>query len=464
MRMLDPERIYARLPAVLQKAVLQVGGWQVERIRYGGDFSQRLSTYLAHDELSIDEVLAFRRQKLRGTLARAARDVPFWEAAFLDAGLDPVKVEGPEDLAGLPILTKDEVLRQGRQMWSERVPSSNLLFAHTSGTTGAGLRFPFTLDAQRDQWAVWWRHRMRHGLHRRTWFAAFQGRTVVPGVPRRPEYWRVNRPGRQVLYSQYHFAPATAVHYLRDLEGRQLSWYHGYPSFLALVAAAALEEPTGPRLQPSWVTTGAENLLPLQARLIKDAFGVAPIQHYGLAEGVANASQCPKGLLHIDEDFAAVELLPQADGVCRILGTNLCNEAMPLIRYDTGDLARPVAEGCSCGLPGRVLEWIDGRQEDVVELTDGSRVGRLDHLFKDAVYVAEAQIRQERPGACTIALVPRPGFTVADERALVRECHARFGERLSVTIEVVHSIERTSSGKLRLVVREETGSSARVSS
>ena len=453
-RLLDRERLYALLPDSLQRAAVQVEGWRLERSKFGGDFEARLAAYLAHDRLSADELHAVRREKMRAVLGRAAREVPYWSEAFRKAGLDPGRVEGPDDLAALPVLTKDEILRQGDRLRNPNVPRSRLVSAHTSGTTGAGLVFVWTVEARRDQWAVWWRHRMRHGIARGTWFAAFQGRTIVPGVPRRSVYWRTNRPGRQVMYSQYHFNPATAPLYLEDLARRQLPWYHGYPSFLAMVAAAALASPAKPELRPRFVTTGAENLLATQKRVIEEAFGVAPVQHYGLAEAVANASQCPNGLLHLDEDFAAVELRPASGGAYRILGTGLANDAMPFVRYDTGDLARLAPEGCPCGLPGRVLSSIDGREEDVLELSDGSLVGRLDHLFKDMVRVAEAQIRQKRPGACRIVLVPRPGFTSRDEQALLRECRDRFGDRLDVEIEIAESIERTPSGKLRMVIRE----------
>jgi phenylacetate-CoA ligase len=220
---------------------------------------------------------------------------------------------------------------------------------------------------------------------------------------------------------------------------------------LARLGGLALDAAPQRRPKPGVITLGAENLLEPQRRLIADAFGVEPIQHYGLAEAVANASQCRAGNLHVDEDFAAVELLPDGDGF-RIVGTALENRAMPLIRYDTGDRGRLLPDGCPCGLAGRVLGPIDGRLEDLLELADGTRVGRLDHLFKDAIRVAEAQIRQDAPGRCVISVVPRDGYRSEDTQALLAECSTRFGDRLDVRVDVVDAIPRTRRGKLRLVV------------
>lgn len=446
------EGLYNRLPGALQTAVLNVEAWRVRRERLGGGFRQRLDEYLRLERASDDEVLAVRRERLRQLLVFATREIPYWRDTFRAAGLDPARVEGPEDLAPLPILTKDDVVRLGPALWWAGAPARSIRTVHTSGTTGAGMIFRTTIDAVRDQWAIWWRYRLRHGIDFRTWSAVFGGRPIVAPDRRDPPYWRVNYPNRQLFFSQYHLSPATAGLYLEELGRRNLPWFHGYPSVLAYLSSLALDSGHTARPTPRVVTLGAENVLPAQARSIREAFGAEPIQHYGQAEAVANASQCPAGRLHIDEEFAAVELVPGEDGAYRMLGTCLENRATPLIRYDTGDLARPLAGRCACGLPGRAIESIDGRQEDLITLSDGSRVGRLDHLFKDLTRVAEAQIRQDRPGRCVIAVVPRAGYDRADEETLVRECRQRFGDRLVVEIEIVDSIPRTRSGKLRLVV------------
>ncbi len=448
------ERIYARLPRSLQSLALSLEGYRQKHERFGGDYGERLAGYLARERATEDEVRAVRRKKLR-LLLRHAATIPYWAERFRKAGLDPERVDEPEDLATLPVLTKSEILRQGAKLiWGGAAPR-DLRKVHTSGTTGAGLVFFTTVDAIRDQWAVWWRYRIRHGLSRSMWSAAFGGRSIVPGDDDGRSPWRTNWPGRQVLFSQYHLRRDSAAAYAGELIEKKLPWFHGYPSFIAYLATL-ISETGAPRPRPRVVTLGAENVLASQLRAIRDVFGVDPVQHYGLAEMVANASQCPAGRLHIDEDFAAVELLPSDDGACRILGTSLQNFAMPFIRYDTGDLARPALSPCVCGRPGRLLEAIDGRNEDLLELADGTRVGRLDHLFKDAVRVAEAQIRQTAPGRCTIAVVPREGFGPGDRDALLDECRARFGDRLLVEVEVVETIPRSPRGKLRLVVRNST--------
>src|SRR2546426_6548691 len=214
--------LYDKLPVPLQSTLVSLEGWRVQRERTAGSFSERLSGYLRRESASEDEGLAFRRDRLGTLLDHAAREVPYWKALFHSVGLDPPRVEGPEDLAVLPVLTKSDIIRLGSKLRWTSAPRSQLRTVHTSGTTGAGLIFVTTLEAIRDQWAVWWRYRMRHGLGFRTWSATFGGQTVVPGTTTGPPYWRANWPGRQVLYSQYHLGPATIHDYLGDLASRRL--------------------------------------------------------------------------------------------------------------------------------------------------------------------------------------------------------------------------------------------------
>src|SRR5262249_16554898 len=155
--------------------------------------------YLSRDRASTDEILATRRAKLRRLLTHAYAEIPYWTKQLRDRDIDPSRVEAPEDLASLPILSKADVLRLGSELLCSSTPRSERRTVHTSGTTGAGLVFVATVDALRDQWAVWWRFRSRFGLDLRTWHAMFMGWTVVPGARRDPKPWRTNWPGHQVF-------------------------------------------------------------------------------------------------------------------------------------------------------------------------------------------------------------------------------------------------------------------------
>jgi len=460
------ERLYLRSPVWAQEAACHIEGWNTRRKRYGGDYRQMFAAAEQRVHWSQSRMLEFRDGRLASFVRHAANTVPSYRSRFRALAIDPGGIRHLDDLGRLPILTKAEVQLEPSGYLSSSVAAARCNTAHTSGTTGGGLQLAISDQALREQWAVWWRYRHWHGLDMDTPCGYFAGRNIVPITQREPPFWRHSAPLRQILFSGYHMRPDTMPAYVEALRRARPPWLHGYPSLLSVLAAYLVDREVDLGYQIRWVTTGAENLLQQQANLMTRAFGVRPVQHYGMCEGVANFSECERGRLHVDEDFAAVEFVPVGDGITyRVVGTNFSNLATELIRYDAQDLVTLSRTECSCGKPGRIVETVDGRHEDYVVLEDGTRVGRLDHIFKDFVKIREAQIRQSKPGEITIRIVRGESYTADDERRLLASARQRIGNTVHIHVQYLDRLERTRNGKLRFVVSDmEQGRLDRVTS
>jgi phenylacetate-CoA ligase len=394
--------------------------------------------------------------RLRSILKHAAESVPYYRRFFSKHPIDPEKIGSPELSAALPILDKTTVQQNPKDFYSDRLEEMRFSMVHTSGTTGAGLVFPQTLEAEQEQWAVWWRYRARFGIDRQTWYAHFFGKSVVPLTQTEPPFWRINMPGRQVLFSAYHMADSYLPYYIKELNRRKPPWIQGYPSLLAVMAAFILSSGNGLSYRPRIVTVASESLLPQQKMIIEKAFGAPCRQGYGMTEGVAIISECPEGNLHVDEDYACVEFIPIEGNTYRIIGTGYTNHAFPLIRYDTGDVAELFEDNvkCPCGRPGRLVKSIDGRIEDYVITPDGRRIGRMDHIFKDMVNIKECQIYQDSPSRIVFRIVRGVKYTDDDERQIILETRKRLGREIAIEISYVEAVQRTKAGKLRFVISD----------
>ena len=446
---------YSRLQLSAQNAACSLEGWRIQRRRYGGSYAEIQREVDERAEWRSERLVQFRDNRIAGFVRHAAKTCPWYRDEMLRLGIAAEDIRGLNDLASLPIITKSDVQSHTERFISRVSRNCKTVMVHTSGTTGGALRFPTTAGATREQWAIWWRYRKLHGITPNTWCGYFGGRSIVPVRQSEPPYWRYNWPGRQLMFSSYHMRPDAMEAYVVKLRKSRPPWLHGYPSMLAVLASYIQETGEGLGYRVRWVTTGAENLLPQQREVISRAFGATPRQSYGMTEAVANFSECECGHLHIDEDFAAVEFVPFASGSgYRVIGTNLSNPAMPLIRYDTGDVVQVVGDTCPCGRPGRFVDRVDGRKEDYVMLRDGTRIGRMDHVFKDMIHVREAQIYQKEPGAILVRIVRTAGFGKADEQALLKAFHLRLGYEVSIAVEYYEMLARTKSGKLRFVISE----------
>ena len=452
---MSKELLYLRLPIHLQQLALDIEGRRVRRARYGRAFRRALAEAEARSFDSRESIERYRDERVAAFVRHAVETVPFYRESSRRWSVKPEEVRGLADLAGLPLLTKTEVQDNYEALSSAAIPKARRVVAHTSGTTGGGLRFATTQEALIQQWATWWRYRRWHGIGVETWCGYFGGRQVVPVAQAEAPFWRRNSPMRQILFSAYHINDATLPLYIEELRRRRLPWIHGYPSIIATVASHLIERKEELGYNLKWVTLGAENLLPQQSRMIHQAFGVGPLQHYGQAEAIGNASECPQGRLHVDEDFSAFELVYDATiDMHRIVGTNFSNPAAPLLRYDVGDYGTLDTLGCPCGRPGRILSELDGRLEDYVLLADGRKIGRMDHVFKDLVRIREAQIYQRMAGELIIRVMPANDYAEADEALLLRELRKRIGDEPIVRFEYPAALVRSSTGKLRFVVSE----------
>ena len=105
--------------------------------------------------------------------------------------------------------------------------------------------------------------------------------------------------------------------------------------------------------------------------------GLRAVNFYGLSEmcGPGVATECLEARdgLHVHEDHFIVEVVdpesgaPVDEGVeGELVFTTLLKEAMPLLRYRTGDIASVTFEPCSCGRTTARIRDLRGRRDDMI--------------------------------------------------------------------------------------------------
>lgn len=438
---MNSEKIYSYLPLFLQNIALRIKSSRIKKVRYSPEFHSLLDEYNSMTFYSEKEIRAFRDKRLEDFFKLISGNSFYKNSAM----------KSFDDFHKLKILKKADVKENTGLILNEN--GYHTIDAHTSGTTGSGLIFKTSLRALQEQFAVWWRYRMWHGIEFGLLCGYFGGRRIVPVREKKPPYYRMAPALNELMFSGYHLNEKTAEDYVRGLNKYRPQWLHGYPSMIALLASYILDQNLKLDSEIKWVTIGTENLMPHQSNIIEKAFGVKPLQHYGQAEGAANISECPEGNLHVDEDYSYVEFEKLDGNQFKIVGTNFTNPVFPLLRYDTGDVVTITGKTCGCGRPGRVVDEIDGRSEDYIILKDGTKVGRLDHIFKDMVNIGEAQIVQKQKGKIEVRAVKLKNYSLRDEVLLLNDLRSYLND-IEVDIVYVDRIEKTKNNKLRFVVSE----------
>ncbi len=446
---MDKQKLYESVPLWLQNIAVNVEGRIICKRRYNSHFFEELKHFEGHDYKPADELRRFLLE---------AKNVNAYKECFTPALVKELASESSDVyalLAKFPIIKKEQVIEHIED-YTNPDYTGKLFTMRTSGTTGSGLAFPYPVEFENKQWAIWWRFRRSLGIQFETWCGWFGGKRMIASNCNKPPFWRVNKPGRQVMYSSYHITKETVRLFYEDIKNRKIEWLHGYPSHIAKLSTLIIDEGLDPLTGVKWVTTGAEGLVGNQIKLIQKAFPNAVIRsHYGQNEGVAIMNQDENGNWYVEDDFSYVEFIPvESDGnLCRIVGTGFFNSAFPLIRYDTGDLATVVRN--IDGSFERVVS-IDGRTSNTIKQPGGHEIteAALSIVLHDFDNIKEAQFHQIGQDEVVLWVVKRANYSDTDESQLKEALGKAFDKEMKVGLMYVNSVERTKAGKLRLVVTE----------
>lgn len=448
---------YDKLPVAAQNLVCDVYGLKMQRERFNGAFRRKLAELLESEWWSAERIAEYQDAQTRAVVRDAYDYVPFYRERMQQVGVTPDDIHGVADLPLIPITTKADIRANHHKMRSTR--AGRMIEMHTSGTTGTALQFFVDEDAVAFRWAVWWRHRVRFGVHPGEWHVNFTGKLVVPQSAQRPPFWRRSRPLKQYLVNMQHLTPERIGSIARDLDRKHTRFWSGYPSIVHIYCRLIAEAGIELEHPPQFIFTGAENILDQQRRDIESVTGAVLSDQYGFTEGAGNASHCDRMVYHEDFEYGVLEhvdpqSLENGETMGRIIATGFASHGFPWIRYDVGDVgvwADPAFK-CPCGRASRVLKRIEGRVDDYVITPEGRRIMRFDYLFKDTRGIREAQIVQEKVEEIVIRVVLEPDAPkseLEEVRALVAQW---ISPTLKVRFEVVPELPRRANGKLQAVV------------
>ncbi len=339
-------------------------------------------TLVANEFLTDDERRLRRQNALSAILRFSTNQVPYYKNLFSRLALKRGSVPQPDELSRIPALAKDAIRRNEPRLTPDRLPEGEKagrpLF--TSGTTSPKMRIEHSARS----------HLMWNLISQRSrrWFrfdpegtaAAVRSSSILP---RRPNGTLVPD-GETVQISTWprsgiYFVTGPALGFAKTNSIAQIAdWLeHHRPDYFqadsAILEHLALEFQTHPPLRSvRGLKAVSEPLTAGRRARVETIFG-APISiSYGLNEIGVVASCCPEaGRYHVHDEHCLVEIV-DADGqpsppgeYGRVYVTSLTNYAMPLIRYDTGDIAQALDGPCPCGRTLPSFGQIQGRRSRI---------------------------------------------------------------------------------------------------
>lgn len=322
-----------------------------------------------YETMKKDELAALQSKRLKKTAASVYNNVPFYREKFKQLGIKPGDIKSAADISKLPTTRKTD-LRDNYPFGLFAVPRKDIVRIHaSSGTSGKATVVGYT----------------RQDLE--TWSDLMARNLTMVGLGEEDVFQNAVNYGLFTGGLGFHYGverigavavPSGTGNTVRQLEMMMdfgVTAIHCTPSYALYLAETAQEMDIVDKLSLKVGCFGAEPWSANTRKQLENALDLKAYDSYGLSElmgpGVAFECECQDGL-HLWCDHFLVEVLDEegeqvAEGEKgELVLTSLTKEALPIIRYRTGDITRLLESECSCGRTTTRISRLLGRADDML--------------------------------------------------------------------------------------------------
>jgi phenylacetate-CoA ligase len=410
---------------------------------------------------SRNELLSKQEEMLTKMVRYAYENIKYYHNIFGKYNLKPQDIKTAKDMYKLPVLTKEDIKKHWEDFKPTGLKKTHYKVFPTGGTTGIPL---FYRVSKEDRF-------LSLALLYRGWGLAgyefgdpvvFIGGASISVDTSTPIFKFLHERATNIRkLSSFDMSDQKLSQYIKIINTFKPKFIRGYPS--AIYYLSQWVHKNNSYVNPiRGIFTTSEKLFPNMRSSIEEVFNCRVFDGYGLNDGGLSAYECREHRgMHVDTERSLLEICDERDSPMvnkegRILATNLMNKAMPLIRYDTGDLGILSNRICTCGNNHPMLENIIGRSVDILTTPEGKKVHGWFFLYTFWKYnkgIRQYQVVQRDTKHINIKIVKENGFDPAI-LDIIRKTAASISKGWHLDFHFVDRIEPTKSGKRKFIISE----------
>jgi phenylacetate-CoA ligase len=401
-------------------------------------------------QLSNEDLKKYQHKKLSKLLFHAVSKSEYYKN--LNVGIDKNNIV--ESLTKFPILTK-QLLKNNTNLILTQ-PKDTLIKNGSSGSTG-------------EQTIVYW-SKKEQTINRATQLLWWKWANYNIGDPLIQTGINPKRLGikkykdfffRTKYIQAFSHNKIDIINVLNNLNPKINYTFAGYASSLYVISKIALENNI--QLKFKTAISWGDKLFDHYKKTIFEAFNCKTFETYGSAEGFMIGAQKDLDFLYEMSTNVFVEILDYngnevADGaIGNVIITNLNGFAMPLIRYQIGDLAIKLPnenypENRELNLP--IFQKIVGRDTDIVKTSKGNFmvVHSFTGIFEHVPEIKQFCVVQNNLFGIEILYIKDFGFKKETLINIENQILEYLKEPFEINFTEVTEIQPTKSGKPQLIV------------
>jgi phenylacetate-CoA ligase len=412
----------------------------------------------------VDRIRGSHAMRMHNLLVHASRHCDFYRERFAAAGLTKESDLVIENIDAIPTLTKSDIQTHfagllsstcDRKLWREN--SSGGSSGHTvvlmqdPGHREEGRASTYVSDCMQG-----WRFGNRTAL---LWGAQ---RDTGPMMSLNGRILRFLQ--NLSIYDSFDMGPERMLVYHNAMERSRPDNIIAYAGSAYLFAQFLLSSNLAPSYPRVSFITSAETLTDAMRATIERCFGVPVYNRYGSREVglMGTECSCHSGLhlpldKHIETlDFSTKKPVYGEEGTVAV--TLYSNYAMPLIRYEIGDVGILDQGSCSCGVNTPKFRKILGRSSDFIVAPSGKLIHGeyFTHIFYGRRNVGQFQFVQQTPTHFMVRIVRNGQLDGLQIDQIRNDISQVLGEQAELSFEFPDHIPPLPSGKMRFTVSNVT--------
>lgn len=451
----DLHLVYDWMPSFVRSSLTSVRGWTLARNRYAPENFRFFDELVSRERLTRGQIEKQQVASLQRILNSVRQNCLFYR------DYPDVRLNSISDWLQIPILTRTQIQRNSSAMINQSIPERERILVATTGTTGSSLKVCYTSAVMQKNWAFRMQQFSWAGVKPRTPRITAFGNRVVPANRTTPPYWIHNAAERQTFLSIFHLSPATAPDYIAFLRKHEGWVLEGFPSVLTILADFILTkaEPIPMRA----LFTDGEPVHAYLREKLESAFSTRLFNTYGNTELCGLVQQCEQGGMHLNPDYAFLEVLDE-DGrplppgqTGYLVWTGFINDSMPFVRYRIGDRgAWSAVQRCACGRESPLVDPGMTRESDLLYSADGRVFSprSVNQVLKGTTAFRFCQFVQREPGQVLVRAVGAGEQAERELQKVRNEISLLLGKHSVVDTELATTPITKSGGKTPLVLQE----------
>lgn len=324
-----------------------------------------------YETIAREELQQLQLERLQATINRCYKNVPFYRRRLEALGMEPEDFQSLDDLRQLPFTTKQD-LRDSYPYDLVALPLREVVRFHlSSGTTGSPTVIAYTANDLAHWTELVARNLVAGEITREDVVQIFFGYGLFSGG------FGLHQGAEAIGASVLPVSEAELPQQVKIMQDFRSTALIGMPSY-ALAIAEAMEAAgvDANSLSLRVGLFGAEPWSEERRQAIEERLHIRAYDIYGLSEmgGPGVSGECPERCgLHLAEDHYLVEVVDPATGEPlpegeegELVFTTLTKEALPLLRYRSGDLSALDSAPCACGRTVARMRRVCCRTDDMV--------------------------------------------------------------------------------------------------